>query len=88
MPRMSLKIQLQSIYLHQSDIYRKGLDMNLEEIEKLNEEELNEAKAKWTLDDWIEYYTKDGVMTLDEFRDYTIELVLRKLREKHGSDNQ
>lgn len=88
MPRIPLKIQLQSIYLLQSDIYKKGLDMNLEEIEKLNEEELNEAKAKWTLDDWIEYYTKDGVMTLDEFRDYTIELVLRKLREKHGSDNQ
>lgn len=85
---MALKIRAKSVYLLRSDIYKKGFDMNSEEIEKLNEEELNEAKAKWTLDDWIEYYTKDGVMTLDEFRDYTIELVLRKLREKHGSDNQ
>lgn len=66
----------------------KEQNMNLDEINTMKEEELNEAKQNWTLDDWITYYTKDGVMTLDEFRDYTIELVLRKLREKHGSDNQ
>ena len=59
--------------------------MNFEEIEMLNEEELNEAKQKWTLDDWIAYYTKDGVMTLDELRDYTIELAIKLNQEKHGS---
>ena len=74
--------------MHQSDIYRKGLDMNLKEIEKLNEEELNEAKQSWTLDDWIAYYTKDGVMTLDEFCEYTIELAKKKAREKYGSNIQ
>lgn len=85
---MALKIQHQSIYLHQSDIYRKGLDMNLKEIEKLNEEELNEAKQSWTLDDWWQYYTKDGVMTHQEMRDYTLELALKKLHEKYGSNIQ
>lgn len=62
--------------------------MNLEEIKSMNEEELNEAKAKWTLDDWWEYYTKDGVMTHQEMRDYTLELALRLNREKHGTNIQ
>lgn len=62
--------------------------MNFEEIEMLNEEELNEAKQKWTLDDWIAYYTKDGVMTHQEMRDYTLELALRKMHEKYGSNIQ
>ena len=62
--------------------------MNLEEIENLNEEELNEAKQNWTLDDWWEYYTKDGVMTLDEFCKYTIDLAKKKVREKYGSNIQ
>ncbi len=88
MSRIPLKIRDKSIYLHQSDIYRKGLDMNLEEIEKLNEEELNEAKQSWTLDDWWQYYTKDGVMTHQEMRDYTLELALKKLHEKYGSNIQ
>lgn len=59
--------------------------MNLDEINAMSEEELEEAKQNWTLDDWITYYTKDGVMTLDELRDYTIELAMKKLREKYGS---
>lgn len=88
MPRIPLKIRDKSIYLLRSDIYKKALDMNLEEIEKLNEEELNEAKQRWTLDDWIAYYTKDGVMTLDEFCEYTIELAKKKAREKYGSNIQ
>lgn len=62
--------------------------MNFEEIEMLTEEELEEAKQKWTLDDWIAYYTKDGVMTHQEMRDYTLELALRKMHEKYGSDIQ
>lgn len=60
--------------------------MNFEELESLNEDELNEVQANWTLDDWIAYYTKDGVMTLDEFCEYTIELAKKKAREKYGSD--
>lgn len=62
--------------------------MNFEEMEMLTEEELEEAKQKWTLDDWIAYYTKDGVMTHQEMRDYTLELALKKLHEKYGSDIQ
>lgn len=62
--------------------------MNLEEIERLNEEELEEAQAKWTNDDWWQYYTKDGVMTLEEMRDYTLKLALKKMHEKYGSDIQ
>lgn len=62
--------------------------MNFEEIEMLTEEELEEAKQKWTLDDWIAYYTKDGVMTHQEMRDYTLELALRKMHEKYGTNIQ
>ena len=62
--------------------------MNLDEISTMNEEELNEAKQRWTLDDWIAYYTKDGVMTLDEFCEYTIELAKKKAREKYGNNIQ
>lgn len=62
--------------------------MNFEEIEMLTEEELEEAKQKWTLDDWIAYYTKDGVMPHQEMRDYTLELALRKMHEKYGTNIQ
>lgn len=55
----------------------------MEEIEVLNEDELNEAKLGWSLDDWAAYYTKDGVMTLDEMREYIIAQALRKLHAKY-----
>lgn len=60
--------------------------MNFEEIEMLNEEELEEAQAKWTNDDWWAYYTKDGVMTLDEAMNYLKEITYKLMREKYGSD--
>lgn len=50
----------------------------------LSEEELEEAQHNWTLDDWITYYTKDGVMTLDEMCNYIIESTKKKVREKYG----
>jgi hypothetical protein len=55
----------------------------MEEIDALNEDGLNEAKLGWSLDDWVAYYTKDGVMTLDEMGEYIIEQALRKLHAKY-----
>ena len=60
--------------------------LDFSKLELLTEEELNEEKGKWTLDDWIAYYTKDGVMTLDELHRYTLDLVYKKLEMKYGSD--
>ena len=60
--------------------------MDFNKLELLTEEEQNEEKGKWTLDDWIAYYTKDGVMTLDELHRYTLDLVYKKLEMKYGSD--
>ena len=57
----------------------------MEEIDALIEDGLNEAKLGWSLDDWVAYYTKDGVMTLDEMREYIIEQALRKLHAKYGN---
>ena len=39
------------------------------------------------MDDWIAYYTKDGVMTLDELHQYTLDLVYKKLEMKYGSNS-
>ena len=61
--------------------------MDFSKLELLTEEELNEAKGKWTLDDWIAYYTMDGVMTLDELHQYTLDLVYKKLEMKYGSNS-
>ena len=61
--------------------------MDFSKLELLTEEELNEAKGKWTLDDWIAYYTMDGVMTLDELHQYTLDLVYKKLEMKYGSSS-
>lgn len=58
--------------------------MTIEEMNALSEEELEEAQHNWTLDDWITYYTKDGVMTLDEMCNYIIESTKKKVREKYG----
>lgn len=58
--------------------------MTIEEMNALSEEELEEAQHNWTLDDWITYYTKDGVMTHQEMYEYTLELALRKMHEKYG----
>ena len=55
--------------------------LDFSKLELLTEEELNEEKGKWTLDDWIAYYTKDGVMTLDELHQYTLGLAY-KIYEK------
>ena len=33
-------------------------------------------------------YTKDAIMAHLEMRDYTLELSLRKIQEKHGRDMQ
>lgn len=63
-------------------------ELDFSKLELLTEEELNEAKGKWTLDDWIAYYTKDGVMSLDEGLNYLYELTLKLMREKHGSNIQ
>lgn len=60
--------------------------LDFSKLELLTEEELNEEKEKWTLDEWIAYYTKDGVMTLDELHQYTLGLVYKKLEMKYGSD--
>ena len=61
------------------------LDSSKQEL--LTEEELNEEKGKWTLDDWIAYYTKDGVMTLDELHQYTLDLVYKMREMKYGSNH-
>lgn len=58
--------------------------MTVEEMNALSEEELEDAQHNWTLDDWITYYTKDGVMTLDEMCNYIIESTKKKVREKYG----
>ena len=60
--------------------------MDFSKLELLTEEELNEEKGKWSLGDWIAYYTKDGVVTLDELHQYTLDLVYKKLGMKYGSD--
>lgn len=62
--------------------------LDFSKLELLTEEELNEEKGKWTLDDWIAYYTKDGVMSLDKGLNYLYELTLKLMREKHGSNIQ
>ena len=53
----------------------------------LTEEELNEEKGKWTLDDWIAYYTRNGVMTHEEMRQYTLDLAYKMLEMKYGSNH-
>ena len=60
------------------------LDFN--KLEHLTEEGLNEEKGKWTLDDWITYCTKDGVMTPEEMRQYTVDLAYKMLEMKYGSN--
>lgn len=60
--------------------------LDFSKLELLTEEELNEEKGKWNLDDWIAYYTKGGVMTLDELHQYTLGLVYKKLEMKYGSN--
>ena len=61
--------------------------LEFSKLELLTEEELNEEKGKWTLDEWIAYYTKDGVMTLDELHQYTLELVYKMLEMKYGGNH-
>lgn len=58
--------------------------MTIEEMNALSEEELEEAKHNLTPEDWWLYYTKDGVMTLDEMYDYIVESTKKKVREKYG----
>lgn len=60
--------------------------LDFSKLELLTEEELNEEKGRWSLDDWIAYYTKDGVMTLEELHQYTLDLVYKKLEMKYGSN--
>ena len=57
------------------------LDFSKQEL--LTEEELNEEKGKWTLDDWIAYYTKNGVMTHEEMRQYTLNLAYKMNADFH-----
>lgn len=52
--------------------------MTLEEMNALNEEELEEAQQDWIDDDWLLYYTKDGVMTFKEMREYTRDRISHK----------
>lgn len=61
--------------------------LDFSKLELLTEEELNEAKGKWTLDDWIAYYTKDRVMTLDELHQYTLDLAYKMREMKYGSNH-
>ena len=43
--------------------------LDFSKLELLTDEDLNEEKGKWTLDDWIAYYTKNGVITHEEMRE-------------------
>ena len=61
--------------------------LDFSKLELLTEEELNEEKGKWTLDDWIAYYTKDGVMPLDEGINLLRETELKLMKEKYGSNH-
>lgn len=45
-------------------------------MEKQNIEQINEAPNKWTPDSFIQYYSKlYGTMTLDEFREYNMQII-------------
>ena len=62
--------------------------LDFSKLELLTEEELNEEKGRCSLDDWLAYYTKPGVMTLEERHQYTLDLVYNKLDMKYGSNRQ
>ena len=75
-------------YIISDRVYNAMSDkLDFSKLELLTEEELNEAKGKWTLDDWIAYYTKNGVMTHEEMRQYTLNLAYKMLEMKYGSDH-
>ena len=59
--------------------------MDYSKLELLTEKELNEEKSKWTIDDWVAYYTKDGVMSLDEGLNYLYELTLKLMRKNESN---
>lgn len=43
--------------------------------ELLKSEDLLKEAVNWTAEQWIEFYSQDGVMTLDEFRKFNKDII-------------
>lgn len=62
---------------------RRHVKVNFEEEESsiteelLKNESILEESANWTADQWIEFYSKDGVMTLEEFDQFNKSIIER-----------
>ena len=57
-------------------------------LEMLTESQLIEEQANWSGQQWHDYFTQEGEMTLDEFSQYAKEEILNTIKEKYGNNNQ
>lgn len=50
-------------------------NLNKDYLKSLPEEELTKEMMEWTAEEQAEYLCPDGVMTIEEFREYGLKLI-------------
>ena len=59
---------------------------NFKKIEMMSETDLLDEQAHWTGQQWHDYFTQEGEMSIDEFKKLAKEKVLKKWEEKYGNN--
>ncbi len=58
--------------------------LDIERVKMLNEEQLEEEMGSWGEDQWYEWDTKDGVMSVEKMFDY----LRQKIHEYYAQINE
>ena len=54
---------------------KKEHNLSEEYLQSLSDEELEKEMMEWTAEEQAEYLYPDGVMTIEEFREYGIKMI-------------
>ena len=54
---------------------KKEHNLSEEYLQSLSDEELEKEMMEWTAEEQTEYLCPDGVMTIEEFREYGLKLI-------------
>ncbi len=61
---------------------------NFKYLELLTESQLVEEQSNWSGQQWHDYFTQEGEMTVDEFSQYAKQEILNSIKEKYGNNNK
>lgn len=64
------------------------MKQNFKYLELLTESQLIEEQSKWNSKQWHNYFTQEGEMSLEEFKQFVKKEVFKEIEQKYGNHDK